>query len=77
MNEWKEHADQLEAALMKNPQALVLHFLKTATPQQVAALTRGHLIETESKAFTSSQSALVARLEQSVKDPQGLSPMAV
>ncbi|MGO3768204.1 hypothetical protein ACT3T8_16085 [Halomonas sp. AOP1-B1-8] len=64
MDYWKEHADQLEAALLDNSQALMLHFLKTATPLQISELAHARKIETDSKSFTSTQAVLMTRLER-------------
>lgn len=64
MDDWNERADQLEAALLADPKALVLHFLKTATPEQIEALASAHDIETDKKAFTSTKFLLVTRLEK-------------
>lgn len=64
---WNEHADQLEAALLDNPQALMLHFLKTATPLQISALAHTQHIETDSKLFASTQAVLVTRFEKNGK----------
>lgn len=38
MDFWNEQADQLEKALLDNAPALVLHYIRTASPEAVATL---------------------------------------
>lgn len=64
MDDWNQLADKLEAALLDNTPALMLHFLETATPQQMASVVGASSLNTESKVFASTQAVLAARLEE-------------
>ncbi|WNH54809.1 hypothetical protein [Stenotrophomonas oahuensis] len=44
---WDQLADSLEARLLAQPQALALHFLKTATPEQLAEVAGDSLPSTD------------------------------
>ena len=43
MDFWTQHADELQTALLANPQALALHYLRTASSEAVAELVNDGL----------------------------------
>lgn len=65
MDFWNEQADQLEKALLDNAPALVLHYIRTASPEAVAALA-GDALPASDNTRASVVATLAARLDQSI-----------
>mgnify|MGYP006876420574 CR=1 FL=1 len=81
MDFWGEHSDNLEAALMDQPKALLLHFLQTATPEQVAKFANsnpsiqelaGFYFDPGSKVISSIQFTLMERVKLELGDNPAL-----
>ncbi|EHH7254049.1 hypothetical protein J5X32_001742 [Escherichia coli] len=64
MDFWNEQADQLEKALLDNAPALVLHYIRTASPEAVAELA-GDALPTSENTRASVVATLATRLERS------------
>lgn len=61
---WDKAADNLENALLENVQALVLHFLRTATPEAFTKIAGDLLSEDGSKMREGVVQTLMKRLEK-------------
>ena len=69
MDTWNEQADKLEKALLDNTPALVLHFLRTASPDTIGGLAAEALPDCSgSKVRQSVVSVLAARLERELSE---------
>lgn len=66
MDYWIEQADRLNEALLANPQALVLHFLYTAPPEELERLA-GDALPQDSKTRASVAATLASRLAAAAK----------
>jgi hypothetical protein len=60
---WNDQADKLNKALLDNPQALVLHYVRTAPPEALSALV-GDTLPESGKTLSSVRAVLAARLDQ-------------
>lgn len=65
MTDWSELADRLEKALLNDKQALMLHFLRTASPEDIDKIA-GDVLPCSEKARASVTQTLAHRLDTSV-----------
>ena len=62
MEFWSKQVDQLESALQENAQALMLHFLRTASSEVVAELVGRDFAQANSNVRSSVAATLATRL---------------
>lgn len=63
MDFWTKHVDLLEKSLLENASTIMLHFLRTATPDSLAALGGSDFSTESSNTKSSIAGALASRLE--------------
>jgi hypothetical protein len=66
MNYWNEQADKLERTLLENPRALVLHFIRTASPEALLDVAGDALADSDN-ARASVVATLAARLDEATR----------
>lgn len=66
MDFWNQQASQLEMALLDNVPALVLHFIRTAAPDAVEALS-GDALPANANMRASVIATLTTRLDRSIR----------
>jgi hypothetical protein len=64
MTYWNKQADKLEKTLLENPRALVLHFIRTASPQAISAIA-GDALPDSDNTRASVVATLAGRLDES------------